>query len=540
MATLTPILCATPGNPLTYNPSVAETFSWVPIENDIQRPLFARAGYITNLSDISVSLSAGNLNVGAVEIKDGNSTRVADVEEIGNGFNALRVLTQALDSSADSVAIGDSTGNTVTIEPATSALNVNITNSAPIQASITSDVSVNFAQSPNFDSFGRLRTSAPHTLFDSSHRYSDNGLWATQAVNGAATFNSSQGLVDLQITGGSGSLAVRETTKVFSYQPGKSLLVMNSFVFSPAATSLIQRVGYFNDTNGFFLQMNGSSLEFVRRSSSLVTTEIKAQGTWSEDNLDGTGPSGINLDISKVQILWMDFEWLGAGTVRMGFVIDGKFIICHKFHHANVVASTYINTACLPLRYEIRNSGAPTATYTLKQICSTVLSEGGYELRGEQRSVNIPLGSPRDLAVVGTYYPLITLRLKSSREDAVVILSNLSFLGTTNNANYHWEIIGRGVTAGGSGTWVSAGADSSVEYKLDATSITGGKVLASGYTTGSNQGSIPVNISKENLFQFQLERDGLNNNYYELTLAVATDNSGADAYAAFDWEEITR
>jgi hypothetical protein len=246
----------------------------------------------------------------------------------------------------------------------------------------------------------------------------------------------------------------------------------------------------------------------------------------------------LSIDTTKVQILWMDYEWLGAGTVRIGFVIDGEFIVCHKFHHANVISSTYIKTACLPLRYEIASTGA-VGSFTLKQICSTVLSEGGYELRGEQHSINIPIATPRDLATAGTYYPLITLRLKATHKDAIAILSNLSFLGITNNAVYHWEILGRSTTSGGAG-WVSAGTDSAIEYKLDATSVTGGRVLASGFTIGSNQGSIPVNISKENLFQFQAERDGLNNNYYELTLVAASNNAGADVYAALDWEEITR
>jgi len=69
MVTLTPQLCATPGNPLTYNPSMADTFSWVPIDNNANRPLFARAAYLTNASDINVSLSAGNLNVNVADIE---------------------------------------------------------------------------------------------------------------------------------------------------------------------------------------------------------------------------------------------------------------------------------------------------------------------------------------------------------------------------------------------------------------------------------------------------------------------------------------
>ncbi|NDE04866.1 MAG: hypothetical protein EB003_09485, partial [Flavobacteriia bacterium] len=190
----------------------------------------------------------------------------------------------------------------------------------------------NSSSSTSFDAFGRLRMSEPYTLFDSSHRYADNGLWATASgVSGYAQFNQSQGLIDLNVVSGSGSYVTRETKRVFSYQPGKSILNLNTFVMSPAKTGLRQRIGYFGDDNGMFLELNGSTLSFVKRSSvtgSIADTAVN-QADWNGDKLDGTGASGITLDITKAQILWMDLEWLGVGSVRMGFVINGKFILCH-------------------------------------------------------------------------------------------------------------------------------------------------------------------------------------------------------------------
>ena len=128
MATLTPIITGTPGQPPSYNVGMAETFSWIPVENDANRPLFARAGYITNLSDLTITLSAAGVTIGAIELKDGNSSRVADVEAIGGGYNALRVLTQDLESASDSVSIGDLSGNAVGVNAALSALNVFVSN----------------------------------------------------------------------------------------------------------------------------------------------------------------------------------------------------------------------------------------------------------------------------------------------------------------------------------------------------------------------------------------------------------------------------
>jgi hypothetical protein len=395
------------------------------------------------------------------------------------------------------------------------------------------------------DAFGRLRTSNPLTLFDSSHRYSDNNLWEEEtASGGSSTFNANEGLVDLDVTTTSGSKIYRETLKVFSYQPGKSLLILNTFVFNEAKENLRQRVGYFGSQNGIYIELNDSTLSFVERSSVTgYATETRVfQANWNIDRLDGSGQSGITLDITKAQIMWMDVEWLGLGTVRLGFVIDGKFIHCHSFHHANIITSTYITTASLPLRYEIENTGATASNSKLKQVCSTVISEGGYELRGAQQAATIPIGTPTDLTVAGTYYPLISLRLKASpdRLDAIVILTAVSILGFTNNAIYNWQGVSGGTTTGG--TWVSASANSSVEYNVTGTAFTQGtgRVLASGFAAGSNQGTTSVDILKEALFTFQLERNSFTSTPRELTLIAASDSAGADVYAALDWEEISR
>jgi hypothetical protein len=391
------------------------------------------------------------------------------------------------------------------------------------------------------DAFGRARVSSPLTLFDSSHRYKDNGLWSTSiATGGTATFDASAGLVNLAVTAASGSSVIRETTKCFSYQPGKSLLVMSTFTFSPAKTGLRQRVGYYGAANGMYVELNNTTLSFVERSSStgsLVETPV-AQSDWNIDPLNGTGPSNLTLDPTKSQILWMDIEWLGLGTVRMGFIINGKFIHCHSFHHANIITSTYITTASLPLRYEITNTAATASASTLKQVCSTVLSEGGYELRGLQQAIGTGITAPYALATAGTYYPVISLRLKAAALDAIVILTALSVLGASANANYNWRVMANTTTTGG--TWTSAGADSSVEYNLTGTATTGGRILAQGYFSSTNQSTASVDILKEALFKFQLERNGLTSTPYELSLVVTASAATSNVHASMDWEEISR
>jgi hypothetical protein len=220
------------------------------------------------------------------------------------------------------------------------------------------------------DAFGRLRTSTPLTLFDSSHRYADNGKWSTATgVNSTATFSSGEGLMNLTVDTTSGAFVTRETKTVSSYQPGKSLQVLNTFVMAPADENLRQRSGYFGADNGIYFEVSGNAEPcFVKRSSvggSLSETRVY-QSEWQYDKLDGTGRSGFVLDPAKAQIFWTDIEWLGLGTVRTGFVINGQLVHCHSFDHANLITSTYITTASLPLRTEIENLGTTSASSTLK------------------------------------------------------------------------------------------------------------------------------------------------------------------------------
>jgi hypothetical protein len=433
-----------------------------------------------------------------------------------SGASTLYEVVKVQTCSGQPLEITTASGNTVYIQPATTA----------------------------GDAFGRLRTSNPLTLFDSSHRYRDNGLWATSTgTGGTYAFSSGEGLMNLNVTTASGAQVLRETTKVCSYQPGKSLQVMNTFVMASGKANLRQRVGYYGTDNGIYVEVSGTSVpSFVERNSvsgTVAETRVP-QAEWNIDKLDGNGPSGFTLDITKAQIHWIDVEWLGLGTVRTGFVLNGQLVHCHSFHHANLITSTYMTTASLPVRYEITNLGTTASSSTLKQVCSTVLSEGGYELRGAQSSIGTPIASPRDLTNISTDYPVVSIRLKSTRLDAIVILTAISLMGITNNSNYNWKVIVGGATSGGS--WDSIGSDSSVEYNITGTSYTQGtgRVLAGGFATGSNQGSTVIDILKEALFKFQLERDSFTSTPTELTLVCSSAQAGSDVLASLDWEEVSR
>ena len=503
--------------------------------------------HLNKITD-SVDISGQNVTVNTIA-GFALETTLSDVKTNTGLLHADTLHTEAIQVEVKNTSVPVSgtvnsklqDGNGTIITSTGSALDVNVKT-----GSITTSL-----PALNYDAFGRFRVSNPFTLFDSNFRYGDNGLWAERKLNsGTSTFNSNQGLMDLTVNGTTNSQVIRETYRVFSYQPGKSLLVMNSFV-GTIVDGVEQRIGYYGAQNGFYFQINATGTlystkcSFVKRSyvNGILENTSVNQSAWNGDKLNDTGPSGYTLDLNKPQLLWMDFEWLGVGTVRCGFVINEQFILCHSFNWANdsgSSTSTYMTTASLPCRCEIINTGGDGGT--LKQICSTVISEGGYELSGTQLSVATPLGSPK--ATTTTAIPIISLRLNANKLDAVVIMTAMNIVpnGSSNNT-YYWQIVRGGTISGG--TWVTAlSGSSSVDYNLFPTpgtagTITGGICMASGFFTSSNQAKGGVELLKEALFRFQLLRNGLTSAVIELTVVCSSVGSSS-VFASVDWEEITR
>ena len=301
-------------------------------------------------------------------------------------------------------------------------------------------------------SHSRIRTVEPYTLFESTHRYSKNDLWVESiAGTGTSIFSEFEGVVDHTIGTTNGDKIISESSRVFAYQPGKRLHIMNSFLFGNDKTNLTQRIGYFGTDNGIYLELADNTIYFVRRTivSGTISEKRVSQSNWNLDRLDGSGESLLILDITKTQILWANVEWLGAGTIDMGFYLNGNLISCHSFHHANLTETAYLTTASLPLRQEIFNTGETSSTSRSKQICATVISEGGYVLSGRQQAIGTPLTGAIRLATVGIFYPIVSLRLKNSRLDAIAIVGDMAITGATT-AIYNWQIRSRGVSSGGS------------------------------------------------------------------------------------------
>ena len=387
-----------------------------------------------------------------------------------------------------------------------------------------------------YDAFGRLRVSSPFTIFDAKNVMSQNSLFDDDTT-GSATVNyvSNKSSVELNCTEASGDKVIHQSYRVMPYQPGKSLLNFNTFVMNAQTENLRQAVGYFNDQNGYFFEDSGTAYQLVRRTyatGSAVDTEIP-QSSWNGDKLDGTGPSGYTLDPTKSNILYMDMEWLGVGAVRMGFVIDGKVIVAHTFYNANALETVHMSTPNLPVRYEIEVlSTLATGTYTLQQICSSVISEGGYAPTGDERVIGTASLSGVNLASAGTFYNLATIRIKAGRPYAVIIPSGIDVLNISNQL-YEWTLL-KNATPGTAFSYTSF--DDNVEYDRSTVTITGGTRVAGGYI---GQKSSPASLLSAGLsFSNQIGQSitGVSDT---LTLAVKCASPSSNGAGLLKWFDLT-
>lgn len=385
--------------------------------------------------------------------------------------------------------------------------------------------------------FGRTKVSEPVTLFDSVHRYKPSGDYSdTTAGTASVTYNANQSTELLTIGTASGDKVTRESRRVFPYQPGKSLQVMQTFVFAPAKANLRQRAGYFSRQNGYYLEQDGTNVYFVRRSyitGEVIETRIP-QSEWNMDKLDGTGPSDVVLDLTKAQIMFSEYEWLGAGSVRIGFAIDGSFIAAHQFNHANRVDSVYITTASLPIRYEIENTGATSSSSSMKQICATVISNGGYQRRTESWSA----ARTTTVNVSSDFYPIASIRMASGRTDAVIIPQGVSVLPVAQG-EYEWALIRNATITGG--TWTThTPSTGNVQYNIDATSMTGGTVVLQGLLSSSNQANTAISLdSNLQRWDLQLGRTNADTPVSDtMTLALRSLGGTQSGIGSISWSDL--
>lgn len=403
-----------------------------------------------------------------------------------------------------------------------------------------------FQEEKNIDAFGRGRVSTPYTLGDYKHLYGLDPNFIDYKVNGGdITFQQNQACARLSTTSNTTSRIVHQTKFYHHYLPGKSQVILSSFNFYAATNNVTKRTGYFDDNDGIFLEQSGNgTLTWVVRSF-VTGTPVERRSTqsqWSEDKCDGTGPSGFIIDITKTQLIWIDFQWLGVGRVRCGFVHNGEYVFAHEFNNSNNLATVYMSNPNLPVRCEMVNTGTTTGAY-FDQICSTVMSEGGYVEAGTDWAVT---NTPR-LLTSGSTLPIMAIRLKNTfrtyQNRIIVRMGNLNMF--SEGENIKWRLIKLPDSSQlTETTWTSVDDDSGVEYNVDATAFTDGDEIDNGWVGASTQGSQKAGGSPGSNIPSSAKKNYIVQNYdstnSEIYVVVAT-NLGAqntNVGVGMQWREI--
>jgi len=376
--------------------------------------------------------------------------------------------------------------------PSSIEVSNDVGNALPVTGTVTSTVVQGAA-----DAFGRMRVSEAFTLGDYKHIYGIDTNFRDTLFNGAnVVHNTNQSAARLTTSNNTSSRAVHQTKMYHNYMPGKSQLVKSTINFYGPTANVTKRTGYFDDLNGIYFEQNGAGeLAFVIRTDTSGTASDARRVTqthWNKDKCDGTGDSKFGIDITKTQIFWTDFQWLGVGRVRCGFVHDGEMIVAHEFYNSNNLPTVYMSNPNLPIRCEILNTGITNGGY-LDQICSTVVSEGGYAESGIDFSIDSGQAA-ESIPVASGMYPIIAIRLKNTFKgypNRVVVRSG-NIVAYAEDFPAYWSLIKLSGSANitlSSPTWTSVNDDSAVEYTLNATAFTGGDRLDGGIVGAASPGS---------------------------------------------------
>jgi hypothetical protein len=263
--------------------------------------------------------------------------------------------------------------------------------------------------------------------------------------------------------------------------------------------------------------------------SGVVLDTIYPQTQWNLDKLDGTGASGLTVNPLFNQIHIIDLQWLGAGKVRFGFDFGSKLVYCHQIINNNQLTAPYMQSACLPVRYEILNVGTPAVGNTLKQICSTVISESGAR---DNPQYQFTAGNGATLRSVTTALPIITIKPATAFGGFQNRILNTLKRITINTITVpiFYQLIYNGTLSGGS--FGSVDTNSGMTYDVAATGISGGTVVDSGYITVANGLDRYLTPNK---LPITLNMAG--NAADTLSVVVTSTGSSTSVGATLSWEE---
>lgn len=387
--------------------------------------------------------------------------------------------------------------------------------------------------SPSMDAFGNLRVSAAEIL--GAYEYTNGDmvdLFTDLTVSGGTITHVPQASHTILATNSTAtSEASRTTNRYHYYQPGVGNLIIITMAHGDAGkANNVREWGYADESNGILFRVTGTTLQVVLRSNTtgVVVEEIINQSAWNGDKLDGTGTSGMTIDITKANFYWLDFAWLGVGPVRMGVIApDGSRWVCHTFENPNTRIGAYMASGSLPLHFHNYNTNVTAGTSEMKLICAAIYAESGTKYT-YWRFADIERETP---VTVTTNTPVLSMRVKAGSR--VGIYPECLCVYVTGG-NVKLTIIDDTTLTGA--TWGISG-EGAAEGDIGATAITGGSKFKTFY--------VPVGVSNLPIGQFYETNDegyhrlADDSDSYTFTLvATKLDGTSVTVGASLQYKEL--
>ena len=291
------------------------------------------------------------------------------------------------------------------------------------------------------DVTGRLKTSNHQNVYDADFEYGTQPLrWENITVgSGTVTHLPGQGGVRLRVTTASGDMTIRQSRPYHRYQPGKTMFMATAVNFGTTQANQTQRVGFFDDSNGVFFEQTGLGTTTnpygiflcYRSDVNSVPTDTRIAIDAVTDPYDTTRL----LDWTRIQMLFIEYAWYGAGALRWGVFLDGEPYTLHEVGVGNKAAQLipWARTGNLPVRYEQRNSGVTALANDMIHYGVSVMVEGGIdEQRGFTYSYGMALQTPRrTVASNTTRYPVLSFRIRPMGTIEATQANSAATAGTT-------------------------------------------------------------------------------------------------------------
>jgi hypothetical protein len=388
---------------------------------------------------------------------------------------------------------------------------------------------------PDFTSKNRLKTSAYETSFFNTFQFGkETDVWDESTANGgSATHSSNLSGVIMSVTGTLNSEVIRQTKHVMRYIPGRTSTLSFAIRLETPVVGIRRRFGLFDENNGAYFEDAGDGNYYcvIRSKTSGMVSETRvARENWNGDKLDGTGRSGITANPIAQHMINIEYEWYGAGQVKFSYVINGETHHIHTFNTANVLNAVWSATPFLPIRLELKNITGVAGTHYLYQGSNSIISEGVPEKLGTSQNVITPLAG-RNMVLADTFYPILSIRLKSTALQGIALPTSFQ-AATTDNASIFYKLVLNPTLTNSSWSNMSD-PNSFTQYDISSTALSGGTDLDSGFVVSGASSTIQINSKTAN----QLGRSSMGTISDILTLAVACGTANKNAIASMTWIE---